>query len=141
MSISAKVILVLALFYIYLPKPSLAQELSNSNEDEFLTKGWSNGIFWETLITQEKIYYIVGLEEGLALAKNNVGEASEYDELIIEGYHMSDFTSEIDTFYTDSTNINIPIAFAYHYMIQKMKGKTAEELEDYIEWLRNYIKN
>jgi hypothetical protein len=138
---STKVILILALFYIYLPKPSFAQILSNTDESEFLTKGWSNGIFWETLNTQEKIYYIVGLEEGLALAKNYVGEASEYDELIIEGYHMSDFTSEIDTFYSDSTNINIPIAFAYHYMIKKMKGKTAEELEEYVEWLRNYIKD
>lgn len=141
MSVSTKVILILTFLFICLPKTSIAQQDPVTDESELLTKGWSNGKFWETLNIQEKIYFMVGLEEGLALAKNNVGEVSDYDELIIEGYRMSDFTNEIDFFYADSININIPIAFAYHYVIKKKRGKSADELEEYVQWLRIYIKN
>jgi len=123
-----KVIFILVLVYNYLP--------AQQETDELYTKGWRNGKYWEELNFQEKIYYITGLEDGIALADYFTGDSSIHDEFTVKGFRMSDLVKESDLFYEQRANIKIPIAFAYHYVISKIKGQPTTELDDIVVRLR-----
>lgn len=134
-----KTLLILVLSYSCL----FAQENSNTNqnEDEFKTRGWDNGKMWESMAYQEKIIYLNGIETGWVLAKQYIGNSPEFEKLLITGFRPSDLVDEIDLFYKERANIRIAIGYVYSYVIRKMKGATATELDDYIVWLRKTFNN
>lgn len=99
----------------------------------------TNGKTWRQLDTQAKITQLIGYEEGtsllqLELLENKVSEnvlssvnfAS--DHLMISGFRFSDLVEQIDTFYSDSANLRIPVIEAYRYILARLKGVSPEEL-------------
>jgi len=99
----------------------------------------SNGRAWTVLDAQAKITFLVGIENGLALVPlqmqtekridksiNDAHASSAY--LTISGFRFGDLVSQVDSFYSDTANLKIPVIEAYRYVIKKMKGATSEEL-------------
>lgn len=60
----------------------------------------------------------------------------QIDDLTIRGFRTSDIVQQIDAFYSDSSNLRIPIVDAYKYAMKKMHGAKQRELEDYAAELR-----
>lgn len=127
---------IIILFFLILNSTISAQINSSDKEEDYYTKGWPNGKYWESLKNQEKIDFLNGLETGIALCRNLSNNSSVFDDLLITGFRMSDFSSEIDLLYTQHANIRIAIAYAYSYVIKKMKGELPQELDNYLVWLR-----
>jgi hypothetical protein len=112
---------------------------------------FSNGKAWKQLDLQSRVTLIQGLEEGIMLAVREADKNVREDQvmildrtsknLTIKGFRMSDIVSQIDTFYSDSANVRVPITDGYQYPLIKMKGESAVELEKYAEQLRKTYNN
>jgi hypothetical protein len=130
---------------------ALAQDKEN---DETRTTVWlnhkgyvvSNGKGWKELDTQSKIMYLNGIEEGVRLFLLNA-TSGEYkkstgvlfkveNNLIISGFHFSDLVEQVNDFYSDASNLRIPVIEAYAYTVRKMKGDTPQELQLFQSLLR-----
>ena len=107
---------------------------------------FSNGRTWRDLDRQSKIMWVDGTEEGIFFLMREVySDASAADRALIEshatrltvpGFHMSDIVQQIDTFYSDSSNLRVPVVDAYEYSMKKMHGAKQQDLEDYQAKLR-----
>lgn len=97
-------------------------------------KGVGNGRAWQTLDSQSRIFYVNGIYEGLVLARR---EGLDWDRgNAPSGFRMSEFVEQIDKFYSDSTNLRIPVIEAYVYTIRKLKGDSSKDLTDFETLLR-----
>jgi hypothetical protein len=127
--------------------------LSQTN-DELETQGWSNGKAWELLDTQSKITYLVGIENGLSLYSEEITSLMKLSDnpqidlvqkldrkFFVTGFRFTDLVQQVNRFYDDRSNIRIPIAFAYYYVIKKMLGSTQDELNNYASELRRKWNN
>ena len=137
---------------LVLTTPLLAQQ---PTEEESRTWGqidaqsrfhWSNGKAWELLDAQPKIALVSGIENGMMLltremrwntiCSDRAAVDKQLHELMIKGFRMSDVVEQVDAFYSDSSNLRIPIVDAYQYAMKKMHGAKQRELEDYAAELR-----
>ena len=110
------------------------------------TANLANGRYWKILDSPSKLFFVRGIDDGIAFltlemnlldvldsAKseklanefNPNGEAS-YEELI----------QQIDAFYADAANANLPVVFARHYVVRKLNGYSPKELDGYAAALR-----
>src|SRR5262245_15494510 len=107
-------------------------------DPEELTDGWPNGRFWNTLDLQSKIWFLYGIESGVGLAGSATHEdaRSLLSEFGVKGFRFSDVAAEVDAFYRERANIRVPVAFAYHYVVKKMKGASPDELNTFAAQLR-----
>jgi hypothetical protein len=107
-------------------------------DPDALTDGWPNGRLWNTLDLQSKVWFLYGIESGVGLA----GSATHEDprallsEFGVKGFRFSDVAAEVDAFYRQRANIRVPVAFAYHYVVKKMKGASPDELNTFAAQLR-----
>lgn len=111
----------------------------------------SNGRFWEILNTQSKIFFLMGIHEGMALLfqEMSLKEAHINNKEILEainslsssGFHFSDYVNQIDNFYEDRANIKIPIIEVYRFAQLKIKGISKEQLEKRMSILRQMYNN
>jgi len=103
---------------------------------------WLNGHAWVLLMgSNEKTLYLTALGEGAGIAIINwftTGKpkpsAGEFQRQ--ESYYESDaaFTADdtaaqIDKFYVAKANREIPVAYAYLFVMVKFRGGSAQELE------------
>jgi hypothetical protein len=58
------------------------------------------------------------------------------DEFRIKGFRFGDLRQQVDKFYEDRSNIRIPIAYAYFFVIKKMHGTKQKDLDEYASELR-----
>jgi len=114
--------------------------------DDF-TAGWPNGRYWANCDLQNKIYLIEGIDMGVYFLANelmggSLGKSEKkilnthLDARIVPGFKMSEFVKEIDTFYSDKTNIRIPIPYALIYVYKKFHGVDQAVLYDNLTNLR-----
>lgn len=107
----------------------------------------SNGYFWQQIDMQSKIFFLEGIENGEHLLflkvteKNKQGNISRavIDGLLedqIENFKLSEIAEQIDLFYKDSANRQIPIIEAYRYISRRIKGATPRELDNLASALR-----
>ncbi|HEY0324086.1 MAG TPA: hypothetical protein VGC66_24275 [Pyrinomonadaceae bacterium] len=108
------------------------------------------GRVWKALDGQTRIMLIEGIEQGIALCTMEEQKKDKtayqklednYYSLTIKGFRMSDIAKQVDSFYSDSANIRIPIFRAYQYSIMKMKGATNNELDAFVVNLRRTYNN
>lgn len=142
-------LVVVVLSLSILNSPELLPQSSESTEEE-ATGGWSNGRRWENLDLQSRVMFLVGIEEGLALFKveyervspevNRLVNTPEHllNELTISGFRFSDLVAEVSLFYEERTNIRIPVAYVYVYVMKKAHGEDPSELSSYASELRNF---
>jgi hypothetical protein len=116
-------------------------------QDKRLTKGAENGYAWNLmgnphlLHDDSKEVYLSGILERLRLLKtthplvDSLSCREEYIALLEEGkpsdITMTDIVTSIDRFYNISTNLVIPIVFAYCYSIKEFAGVSKKELNYY----------
>jgi len=104
------------------------------------TFGLPNGRYWDDLKLSEKISFLEGLHAGTLfmatelahdtpdLADTERIRAHLYDA---RGFSDNDYAVEIDLFYQDSRNLNIPAAYALDYAYKKMAGSHPDQLDAY----------
>jgi hypothetical protein len=104
-----------------------------------------NGRSWRGLDKQSKIMLLVGIAEGAVLMRRelfvlqhdgNPDLQRAFDNLTISGFKYSDITAQVDTFYSDSANLRIPVIEAYKHVVARMKGASTSELERSVTALR-----
>jgi hypothetical protein len=118
-------------------------------QSERYTKGAENGYTWirmEDLIqpyNTSKENYLGSILERYRLTQEKYPEIAslscreDMEKLLSEGksdeISLDDIVKEIDTFYSRSDNMIVPIIFAYCYSIKKFTGASAKELNVYKE--------
>ena len=111
------------------------------------TKGAENGYAWLSMDVSQLPYsnmkykYLSGILDKNKIIKNKFPESkqllcnSEINELLGKGesanFSLEDVVKEIDSFYSNENNLEIPIVFAYCFVIKKEAGQTEQELNDY----------
>ena len=122
--------------------------IGKTTEGSDLSVSVTNGHAWKVLPRQAKITFIIGLEEGwlLVLMQTKEGGGQNINALweSARGNSMglmgSEIAKQVDSFYSDSANIRVPIVEAYRYIHQKVKGATPEELARLAAKLRQTYK-
>ena len=106
-----------------------------------------NGYFWNKLDLQSKIFVLEGMDNGEYLlfleTAENKNSAKVTPALIdgllslhIDDFKLSDLAEQIDMFYKDSANRQIPVIEAYRYISKRIKGATQQELNKLAASLR-----
>jgi hypothetical protein len=96
----------------------------------------ANGRAWGVLPLQAKITFIVGLQEGWLLVLMRMKEVGGQDISALwenaRDYAIdltrSEIAKQVDSFYSDSANVRVPVVEAYRYIHRKVKGASPEEL-------------
>lgn len=107
----------------------------------------ANGYAWRQLDTQAKITFLMGITEGLNLLVLQMLNDKRTDKsiqdaidsalvLTISGFKFSDLVLQVDSFYTDTANLRIPVLEVYRHILQKMKGAEPAELAKHEATLR-----
>jgi hypothetical protein len=110
----------------------------------------NDGFWWAGLSSEYKLGFVAGFAQSEASvqdlmafqcieekAKQNLGhdgakvclESPEVARYDFSGIPLGQFADGVDTFYKDSRNKNLNILFALKFARDKLKGKSAEELE------------
>ena len=117
-------------------------------DDKYVTKGLHNGRQWLSLNKGEKESFVSGMHEGAALLLLKLGKqgicTSEkldktFDSTLVINTSPTEITSQIDSFYADSSNLNIPIIQAYEVAGHKFRGLSPSIIEEYIAELRKFF--
>jgi hypothetical protein len=104
-----------------------------------------NGHFWQRIDMQSKIFFLEGVENGEHLLFLKIAEkqgsatSAIIDSLLddeVEGFRLSEMAEQIDIFYKDSANRQIPVIEAYRYISRRIKGATPRELDNLAANLR-----
>ncbi len=144
-----KILMFLLLFPLsVICSPILAQD---SLAKQIRTSGLLNGRAWEKVQYDDKTLFLAGLVDGITMffdeyfiiAKNEKEEI-KITKVFMENVHqaqLNDIIQPIDAFYADRTNIRIPIAYAYKYVLMKIKGASPKELDEYASKLRRNYNN
>ena len=76
---------------------------------------------------------MTGIGDGVLLqsvtAAAKLAGSSPDGSLYPNGFLVADIVQGIDAFYSDRTNVKVPIAFSYLYVITKIKGAPQEDLD------------
>ncbi|MDP2682422.1 MAG: hypothetical protein Q8P28_06405 [Deltaproteobacteria bacterium] len=106
-----------------------------------------NGYFWAKLGLKEQLLFLDGMKNGERLLYLNVYENKNSENVInkiLEGlevgqetnFKLSEISAQIDMFYEDAANLNIPVIEAYRYVTKRTKGATSLELDNLAATLR-----
>lgn len=139
-------LMIVVFIPVYAQQPTEQEMKTFGLITEHSRYGWANGKAWKILDRQSKVIYVEGIENGIFLffresypklstADRAVSE-TETDNLLVTGFRMSDIVDQVDVFYSDSSNLRIPMADAYKYSMKKMHGAKEPELQDYTSELR-----
>jgi hypothetical protein len=98
------------------------------------TAGMNNGYLWDEGSPGEKQVYVTGIADDVFLQSvvpaTKPGAANAPDaSLYPNGFLITDIVQGIDAFYKDRTNMKVPIAFSYLYVMSKIKGASQQELD------------
>jgi hypothetical protein len=109
----------------------LAQQPVTENNT---TGGMNNGYLWEKGIPEVKQLYVSGIADGVFLqsvvAASKTGATNPPDaSLYPKGVLIVDIVQGIDAFYSDRTNMKVPILFSYLYVLTKIRGASQQELD------------
>jgi len=116
-------------------------------QSERYTKGAENGYAWIAMEEPQlpnndnKYKYLAAILEKENLVKNNFHGSeqllckSEKIKLLQNGgsdnFSLDNVVKEIDDFYSNKNNLEIPVVFAYCYVIKEVSGLNIEELAAY----------
>ena len=131
MSYPAKVCIIIILISLISPVGFAQQHYI----DSFFTDGKANGGYWNRLTIDEKRATIAGITQGVILSAEaeiaylsiNKDNATIDDilkplsSLTPTDVTIDEIVSSLDKFYTDSSNLGIPITSAYMKIVVKCK--------------------
>jgi hypothetical protein len=109
--------------------PCFSQAINNEK-----TLGGLNGRFWERLTPSDRLWFIIGLHEGL-----------EYSEATMRSYFpdvpYSDILKGVDRLYEEPETLTFPILYALEVFALKVNGATQSEIEKNLAERRQRIKD
>ncbi len=100
-----------------------------------------NGRAWVKYGMAEKVNFILGIQDGIILYSENSRDKETINSLIVTDPKGGTLVSEMDRFFEQTANLNIPIYAAYFYLVQKLNGLPAAELEGSAAKLREKYKD
>jgi len=117
-----------------------------AQENKFRTDGMSNGRVWVELTSAERVTYVCGIFIGLQAAGMFGGDFKSVEKqfftLGTTPAGAVDFVREMNGFFADSKNLDLPICIAYTYANSKLVGTSTErELREWIEAIRRIYLN
>lgn len=106
------------------------------DKESYFTDHQMNGRMWIILNDSDKLYYIVGLTEGINYCSSEVKLTFNKEEIspevskrvlqnlghLITGEKNQKMVEAIDNFYKDPLNLDIPVTSAYYVFVGKFKG-------------------
>ncbi len=137
------IIVFVILFVIAGQSVCYSEDTSNNN----LTSGLPNGRAWTTWNKIAKTAYLAGLYGGALLLRDALLHKGMSDKVANETLTSmmdipkatyEEIAKQIDTFYADSTNLNIPINRAFEVASHKFRGESLSKLEEYTAELRKF---
>jgi len=143
-----RILLVAMMLVGLLPDLCLAQHKDPA--ENMMTRGWLNGQYWLTLDKANKTNFLMGVEAGTAVVYGLlVGDNTIYRKagkeiegllrknvLGTAGIIFGEVAQQVDVFYDDNTNIQIPISCAYWIITLKTSGASPIEIESQMAELR-----
>jgi hypothetical protein len=108
--------------------------------------GWTNGRAWFTLDDTSKAALVLGIEQGLILSVRENWDAMPKDaqptltdtagRLTVNGVAFNQMVEQINEFYLDATNLDIPVVDVYEYVVMQAKKTPQADLDRFLENLR-----
>src|SRR5262245_29120680 len=114
-----------------------------AQENKFRTDGMSNGRVWVELTSAERVTYVSGIFIGLQAA----GIFGDFKSIEKEFFTLGttpagavEFVREMNGFFADPKNLDLPICIAYTWANSKLVGTSTErELREWLESVRKVL--
>jgi hypothetical protein len=110
---------------------------SQTNENE-QTFGGLNGRFWERLKPSDRLWFIIGVHEGLNIT--GISEAATM-RLYFPDIPYGDILKGVDRFYAEPENLRFPVVYALKIFALKVNGATQSEIDKDLAEHRQAIKD
>ena len=105
-----------------------------------------NGRFWKSLDESGKLLLLRGAADaiqflivelgGIQKVLDSTGVAKVSQEYAPLEATFGEILQQVDAFYVDGANANVPVLYARQYAIRKMNGSSPKELEQYASAVR-----
>lgn len=105
-----------------------------------------NGRFWKALDDPAKLLLLRGAADSIQFLIVELGEVQQaLDSASVERVSreyaplevtFGEVLQQVDAFYVDGSNANIPVLYARQYAIRKINGSSPKELEGYASAIR-----
>jgi hypothetical protein len=126
---------------------SLFSAAAEANDSQFSTMGYPNGRYWKLLDRERGLGYLVGLENGLTWLASFFADDKLISERIsstIKANFPLQMTrgeayDAISSFYTDPTNVRIPIVLLLPIVTLKQQGMSPVRIEELLATLRKNV--
>jgi hypothetical protein len=116
---------------------------SEDTSSEYLTMGFFNGRMWSMMNKTSKDSYVAGVYSGAVLFRDVViNQQTCTAKIVNETFNSTiqisrtkygEIAQQIDSFYSDSSNLRIPIHNAYEF-----RGESPSKIEEYTAQLRKF---
>jgi hypothetical protein len=130
----------------------LGQPLAIFADDEVMTGRYLNGRTWQLLDVRGKLMYVTAYQEGYGMALLNWLATAKgkptVEELHRQEKHYTtdgafttdDIIQQMNTFFSEPSNLSLPLPSAFMYVIKKFRGATIKELSDFRARLQDEAK-
>lgn len=114
------------LVFILLVHPVFAEEVSSVN-----------GNYWKNMSQNEKVFYLVGFTQGLAIAISDIdpskldSETYKFYPKEASGRSFNSMIQSLDKFYADYRNSAIAVPFALEIINMERNGATEDQINKY----------
>jgi len=112
--------------------------LPQTRESSATTFGVSNGRFWQSFTSVEKITYLAGVFDGF-LSMDTILDKHETPNFFAKGSNLKEYVTAVDLFYQEPANLPIPLSFALRAVTMKANGEDAAEIGKATEAVRRKI--
>lgn len=114
-----------------------------ASDDDISSARLLNGHAWLAMTATQKVTYLRGMYDGVLwaryiLAGTKVDQADEVlSQVQIKSMTFGEMASAIDSFYGDTSNVQVPVALAHEWLKHKVGGASKPELDDEATKLRS----
>lgn len=111
------------------------QSDGNDQWRTLLTWGVANGRYWNQLLPVQKVHYVQGFMDGVAMAQS-IDSAVNAPKSIPYGLTNGEIIKSLDRFFDTPENVQIPISLALFICRQRLDGVAEAEVQKHILGLR-----
>lgn len=127
-----------------------ANQTSEDKYKGYSTSGFHNGLLWLAQSEGAKVAYVAGIYDGGRLLWRVLDQSKictsenfdkKFDSTFIVKTPPKEIAQQIDSFYSDSSNLTIPIFLAYEIAGLKFRGESPSKIEEYTAAMRKFYNN
>jgi hypothetical protein len=118
--------------------------VEEESEVMFISQGMINGSHWKSFNEKQKWAYLFGFEDGtiytaIHYLPNEKSKERVYASLPTSAENVSFeyLIKEIDKFYLNDKNVDIPISYVLLIIRNRLLGIDEDKIQRYIKYLRN----